>query len=269
MNKADRTIRAEGTQGESSAPPQHSANPASVYIRKAAARRIAEAVYANEGGEVFFIGELDKAGKVRTVTPLAFGDSCRVPILTNACKPGDVVIHNHPSGNIRPSAADIDIAAALARAGVSSMIVNNKCTAARLVVSLELHKRVQQVAQLTGRAYADHVAQIAADASPIRAIAPRLAGTGEDIFAIENGPDMILLRNIMEETAIADGTRVLICKHGSPFGGGMLRRIFRISNADGTVARYVGEGETADELVHFRPGTVNIQAAVVGRLRPE
>ena len=64
----------------------------------------------------------------------AFGNRRAVPALLQHSVPGDVVLHNHPSGNMEPSDADISIASELGGRGIGSYIVNNDCTALRIIV---------------------------------------------------------------------------------------------------------------------------------------
>ncbi|SDL82212.1 ATP-dependent DNA helicase DinG [Geoalkalibacter ferrihydriticus] len=87
-------------------------------------RAIAEA----HGNEVFFLGHTDEARRVVHVEVLARGNAQAVPAILAACSFGDVVIHNHPSGRLQPSAADIDIASHLGGLGVGFYIVDNPVT---------------------------------------------------------------------------------------------------------------------------------------------
>ena len=86
-------------------------------IRKA----IAEAC----GNEVFFLGHTDGTGFVTSIEPLARGNRDTVAAIVVAASCGDVVIHNHPSGNLTPSQADIEIASIMGNQGVGFIIVDN------------------------------------------------------------------------------------------------------------------------------------------------
>ncbi|MCX7765468.1 MAG: DEAD/DEAH box helicase [Candidatus Sumerlaeia bacterium] len=81
------------------------------------------------GNEVFFLGRLDKDQRICEIEPLAFGSEESVPAIKGTARSGDVVLHNHPSGGISPSSADISIAAELAEQNIGSYIVNNEVTA--------------------------------------------------------------------------------------------------------------------------------------------
>lgn len=56
---------------------------------------------------------------------LGRGNAGATPALTGACRSGDILVHNHPSGVTTPSDADLDIATRLAEMGVASAIVDN------------------------------------------------------------------------------------------------------------------------------------------------
>src|SRR5512140_363799 len=77
------------------------------------------------GNEVFFLGRTDETQSVVDVEPLARGNRDAVAAIIIAASFGDVVIHNHPSGTLTPSSADIDIAGILGNQGVGFYIVDN------------------------------------------------------------------------------------------------------------------------------------------------
>ncbi len=78
------------------------------------------------GNEVFFIGRTDGEGLVVEVLPMARGDLDSVPAITESAGLGDVVIHNHPTGILAPSKADLSIASAVGGNGVGFYIVDNE-----------------------------------------------------------------------------------------------------------------------------------------------
>lgn len=93
-----------------------------------------DAVRDAGGNEIFLLGTLDESGAVDTVRVLARGNRSAVPALMQIPRPGEVVIHNHPSGALTPSGADLDIAAALGNNAVGAYIVDNDVTAIYVVV---------------------------------------------------------------------------------------------------------------------------------------
>lgn len=78
-------------------------------------------------------------GVARSATAYARGNLDSVPALMNRCLPHDVVIHNHPSGHLRPSEADIGIASTLGNSSVGFYIVDNRCE--RIYAVVEPFKR--------------------------------------------------------------------------------------------------------------------------------
>jgi ATP-dependent DNA helicase DinG len=90
------------------------------------ARRAMRCAIGEAGGnEVFFLGHTDGDLRVVDVEVLARGSEEAVPAILQGCCYGDVVIHNHPSGRLRPSGADIEIASRLGALGVGFYIVDN------------------------------------------------------------------------------------------------------------------------------------------------
>ncbi len=100
-------------------------------------------IEASGGNEVFFIGSTDDDRVVTKVIPLAHGNEASVPAITQLARPGDVVIHNHPSGPLTPSPADISIASSIGQAGVAFYIINNAVSKVYdVVVAFEREKLV-------------------------------------------------------------------------------------------------------------------------------
>jgi ATP-dependent DNA helicase DinG len=79
----------------------------------------------SEGQEVLFVGHLDHQGIVSSVEVYARGSEAAVAAPAEFCERGDIVIHNHPSGVLRPSEADVAVAARLAEAGIGSALIDN------------------------------------------------------------------------------------------------------------------------------------------------
>ncbi len=78
------------------------------------------------GNEVFFVGHPGSAtGKVQSVEALCRGNSHAVPAILEVARQGDVVIHNHPSGQLVPSDPDVALAAQFSDRGVGFLIVDN------------------------------------------------------------------------------------------------------------------------------------------------
>jgi len=92
-------------------------------------------IAAARGNEVFFIGKTNVEGVVCGVEAIARGSKNAVPAIINRASAGDVVIHNHPGGDLTPSSADMDIASVSGNQGIGFYIVDNGCTRCYQVVS--------------------------------------------------------------------------------------------------------------------------------------
>lgn len=87
----------------------------------------------NAGNEVVFVCDLGGDGVVNEVIPVARGASDAAPAPPELMKRGRVVIHNHPSGALQPSRADVYNAGSLSDYGVGSYIVDNDVTRVKVV----------------------------------------------------------------------------------------------------------------------------------------
>ena len=92
-------------------------------------------IAAAGGNEVFFIGRTNIDGIIWETETIARGSKVAVPAIITRASGGDVVIHNHPSGDLTPSAADMDIASVTGNQGIGFAIVNNDCTRCYQVVA--------------------------------------------------------------------------------------------------------------------------------------
>ncbi len=97
------------------------------------------------GNEVFFLGRTDENGIVTEAEPLARGSRDAVAAIMIAVSFGDVVIHNHPSGDLTPSKPDLEIAAVLGNQGVGFYIVDNLVERCYRAVSPFTRKTVEHL----------------------------------------------------------------------------------------------------------------------------
>ncbi len=86
-----------------------------------------EAIAAADGNEVFFLVRRgDEEGSLfDAVKVVARGHKEAVPAVIRQAGEWEVAIHNHPSGALTPSDADLAVASVLARNGVGCAIVDN------------------------------------------------------------------------------------------------------------------------------------------------
>jgi ATP-dependent DNA helicase DinG len=100
-----------------------------------AARAIRSAIALAGGREVCFVGTVED-GVVATAKVKARGDVASVLAMPGFAQRGEVLIHNHPSGGLDPSDADLSIAARMHDNGVGFAICDNGATALYVVVEI-------------------------------------------------------------------------------------------------------------------------------------
>ncbi|MFP4113713.1 MAG: helicase C-terminal domain-containing protein [Spirochaetota bacterium] len=86
------------------------------------------AIGESEGSEVIFVCDVDEEMRIVSADVVARGVPDMVAAPMEHLRRGQVVVHNHPSGHLQPSRADVSVAAELAETGVGSYIVNNDVT---------------------------------------------------------------------------------------------------------------------------------------------
>ena len=94
-------------------------------ISPRAIQQLREAVIQAFGNEVLAVGVCDEAGIVTDIHVAARGDDSQVPALAHQMERGDVVIHNHPGGNLSPSGPDLEAASRLGSNGTGFFIIDN------------------------------------------------------------------------------------------------------------------------------------------------
>jgi ATP-dependent DNA helicase DinG len=105
-----------------------------------AAAFLRDAIAEAGGNEVFAACRIGGDGLVNEVLVAARGNKSAVPALAPYIERGDVIVHNHPSGALRPSDADVNVAADAGSKGVGSYIVNNAVTAVYVIAEPAMRK---------------------------------------------------------------------------------------------------------------------------------
>jgi ATP-dependent DNA helicase DinG len=106
-----------------------------------AARALRAAIEDVGGDEVFAIGDVQN-GQIVSVEVTCRGTPDQVPALLQRPRAGQVVIHNHPSGNLQPSDADLQLAGRYGEDGVGVVIVDNRVERSRWVVEPHVRQSV-------------------------------------------------------------------------------------------------------------------------------
>jgi ATP-dependent DNA helicase DinG len=98
--------------------------------------RIAAEIAAAGGREVSFVADLDDDGDIAGAEVVARGTVDQVLALPGVAERGQMLLHNHPSGVLEPSQADLSVAARLHDAGVGFGIVSNDASELYVVVEV-------------------------------------------------------------------------------------------------------------------------------------
>jgi ATP-dependent DNA helicase DinG len=114
----------------------------SARLTPPAAAAIRAAITLAGGREVCFVCTLDDEQRVVTARVVARGDVASVLALPGFATRGEMLVHNHPSGHLEPSDADLSVAARIYENGVGFAIVDNAATT--LYVVVEVPKTVER-----------------------------------------------------------------------------------------------------------------------------
>jgi len=105
----------------------------------AARQKLRAAIAAAGGIEVFAIGQVDAKGLVVDLEIHCRGSKDAVPALRSRPRPGEVVIHNHPSGVLQASGPDMQLAHLYGEDGIGVVITDNEVDGALWVVEPQAH----------------------------------------------------------------------------------------------------------------------------------
>jgi ATP-dependent DNA helicase DinG len=103
---------------------------------------LAEEIAAAGGREVSFVAEVDRDGVVTAARVLARGTVDMVLALPGTASRGEMLLHNHPSGHLSPSPADLNVAVRLHDGGVGFGIIDNGATEIYVVVEVPRDREV-------------------------------------------------------------------------------------------------------------------------------
>jgi ATP-dependent DNA helicase DinG len=95
------------------------------------------------GREVCFVCTVDEEGALATARVVARGDASSVLALPGFAEPGEMLVHNHPSGVLEPSDADVGVAARIHTDGIGFGIIDNDAEDLYVVVEVPRKKKHQ------------------------------------------------------------------------------------------------------------------------------
>jgi ATP-dependent DNA helicase DinG len=111
-----------------------SSPPPPLRLTHEAALHIREEIARAGGREVTFLLDVTEDRSLHRPRAVARGNRGAVLAVARDAPQGAVMIHNHPSGDLEPSAADLAVAATLHESGLGTAIVNNQASEIYVVV---------------------------------------------------------------------------------------------------------------------------------------
>lgn len=114
-----------------------------LFLTKEAARRIKAEIARSRGNEVCFVASVNEDRGIEDPRVIARGHKAAVLAAVRDAKPGQIVLHNHPSGGLDPSNADIAVASQLFDNGLGFAITDNDASELYVVIEPATPKVVQ------------------------------------------------------------------------------------------------------------------------------
>jgi len=118
-------------------------------LAPAARSAIAQAIAEAGGREVSFVADVGPDGVIGAVRVVARGTVDAVLALPGVAARGQMLLHNHPSGVLEPSNADLDVAARFHDGGVGFGIVSNDAAGLYVVVEVPKPKTRRAIDSVT------------------------------------------------------------------------------------------------------------------------
>jgi ATP-dependent DNA helicase DinG len=115
-------------------------------IAPAAAAAVRTAIQLAGGREVCFVCRVDDDGVIVSARVAARGDVQSVLALPGFAQRGELLLHNHPSGGLEPSGADLAIAARMHDDGIGFAITNNDASDLYVVVEVPRERQTTTLA---------------------------------------------------------------------------------------------------------------------------
>ena len=125
--------------------------------------RVRTEIEAAHGREVSFVAQLDANGRIIDAQVVARGTIDAVLALPGTARRGEMLLHNHPSGVLEPSSADLSVAARLHDDGVGFGILDNEVTELYVVVECPRARPMERLDPVA-------VAQLLAEAGPLSGV---------------------------------------------------------------------------------------------------
>lgn len=117
--------------------------PLPLRLEPEAARVIRDEVTRAGGREICFLADVTRGRVIVNPRAVARGNQSAVLAAARDAREGSVMIHNHPSGLLQPSDADLAVAAGIYERGVGTAIVTNAADRMYVVVEPPEPRRVE------------------------------------------------------------------------------------------------------------------------------
>jgi ATP-dependent DNA helicase DinG len=108
--------------------------PVDLHLGDAAAEVVRREIRRARGNEVCFLASVGEDGELVDARAVARGHASAVLAAVRDPAPGSVLVHNHPSGVLEPSNADLEVAARLFDQGLGFAITDNDASELYVVV---------------------------------------------------------------------------------------------------------------------------------------
>ncbi|HEX7243232.1 MAG TPA: DEAD/DEAH box helicase, partial [Longimicrobiaceae bacterium] len=119
--------------------------PSELFLSPAAAELLRREIARARGNEVCFVARVGEDGEVAEPRVVARGHASAVLALVRNPEPGGLLIHNHPSGRLEPSDADLLVAAQLWDQGLGFAIIDNDASELYVVVEPPAEERLEPI----------------------------------------------------------------------------------------------------------------------------
>ena len=120
-------------------------SPADLFLSPAAAELVRREIARARGNEVCFVARVEESGEVTEPRAVARGHASAVLAAIRDPEPGGLVLHNHPSGHLTPSEADLRVAAELWEQGLGFAITDNQASELYVVVEPPAAERLEPI----------------------------------------------------------------------------------------------------------------------------
>lgn len=108
-------------------------------------KNLAAEIELAEGNEVLSVVSCTQGGRWKSLRILARGNGNSAPAIIRGLAPGDILLHNHPCGNLSPSSADMHVASICGNSGIGFAIHNNECNKFYVVVEPFIEKPREKI----------------------------------------------------------------------------------------------------------------------------